>query len=139
MNEFTATQTIKAGAAYFALVFGACSVLGSLRVPLLEPGLGDTLAELIEAPYLFVVMVLAAQLCAQHFALPPLVPLRLRVGLLAFGFLLVGEAVLALALRYRTLGDCIASRDRMSGAMLVAMLLLYATMPAIVPEVQRAE
>ena len=43
-------KTIKAGIAYFAVVLGAGFILGSIRVPLLVPRLGERIAELIEMP-----------------------------------------------------------------------------------------
>ena len=47
-----ATRTIKAGIAYFALVFGAGFVLGMIRVPFLVPRLGERVAELVEMPFM---------------------------------------------------------------------------------------
>lgn len=40
------TQSIKAGLAYFALVFGTGFVLGAVRVTLLVPRFGERIAEL---------------------------------------------------------------------------------------------
>ncbi len=49
-----AAKVVKAGFAYFACVFGAGFVLGSVRVPLLVPRLGVRVAELIETAMLLV-------------------------------------------------------------------------------------
>ena len=46
----------KAGTAYFALVFGAGFVMGAIRVPLLVPRLGERVAELIEMPFMCIVI-----------------------------------------------------------------------------------
>ncbi len=42
--------SIKAGAAYFAIVFAAAFVLGTIRVSLVAPSVGPTIAVLIETP-----------------------------------------------------------------------------------------
>ena len=55
------SRTIKAGLAYFALVFGAGFVLGSIRVPFLVPRFGERVAELIEMPIMFVVILVSAR------------------------------------------------------------------------------
>lgn len=55
------TRILKSGFAYFALAFGAGFLLGAIRVPFLVPRLGVRSAELIEIPFMMVVIVLAAE------------------------------------------------------------------------------
>jgi hypothetical protein len=126
------TQIIKAGLAYFALVFGAGFMLGAVRVPFLVPRLGERIAELIETPFMFVVVLLSARFIARRFALPAATSARLRVGLLALGLLLAAEVSLAIAIQDRSLGEYIASRDPVSGTVYLAMLVLFALMPLII-------
>jgi hypothetical protein len=122
----------KAGLAYFALVFGAGFVLGALRVTFLVPRLGERIAELCEMPLMFVVILVAAKFVIRHFALPPSMPARLGTGLLALILLLAAELVLAMVLQGRSLADYVASRDPVSGSVYLAMLVLFALMPAFV-------
>jgi endonuclease/exonuclease/phosphatase (EEP) superfamily protein YafD len=124
-------RAFKAGVAYFALVFGAGFVLGSVRVPFLVPRVGARVAELIEMPFMFVVVLLSARFVARRFALPASVAARLGAGLLALALLLVAEAVLVVALQGKALGEYIADRDPVSGGVYVAMLALFALMPLI--------
>lgn len=97
-------QAIKAGVTYFALVFGAGFVLGALRVPFLVPRLGERLAELIEMPFMLLVIVWAARFITQKFALPARMHLRLGVGVLALGLLLGAEFLFAAVLQDRYWG-----------------------------------
>ena len=127
-----ATKVIKAGLAYFALVFGAGFILGSVRVPFLVPRLGERIAELIETPFMFVVVLLSARFIARRFALPVATSARLTVGFLALGLLLAAEFLLAAAIQDRSLGEYIASRDPVSGTVYLAMLVLFALMPLII-------
>lgn len=124
-------HVIKAGLTYFALVFGAGFLLGAIRVPFLVPHLGVRTAELIEMPLMFVAIVLAARFVVTRFALPPAAGARLAVGALALAVLLAAELLLAVILADRSLADYIASRDPVSGSVYLAMLVLYALMPAI--------
>jgi hypothetical protein len=64
------TRTIKAGITYFARVFGAGFVLGSIRVTFLVPRLGARVAVLIEMPLMFVVILVGARFITRLFALP---------------------------------------------------------------------
>ena len=50
-------QILKAGALYFALVFGAGFVLGPIRILWVVPHFGTRLAELMETPIMFVVII----------------------------------------------------------------------------------
>ncbi len=123
---------IKAGLAYFALVFGACFVLGALRVTLLVPQLGERIAELAEMPIMLVVILISARFVVRHFAVPPSMPARLGSGLLALVLLLTAELVLAVILQERSLADYVASRDPVSGSVYLAMLVLFALMPTFI-------
>ncbi|QLQ24686.1 MAG: hypothetical protein HZT41_07315 [Dechloromonas sp.] len=123
---------IKAGLAYFALVFGAGFVLGALRVSLLVPRFGERISELAEMPLMFAVVVFAARFVMRRFAVPLSIPARLGAGLLALALLLAAELLLAVVLQERSLADYIASRDPVSGSVYLAMLALFALMPVLV-------
>jgi hypothetical protein len=125
-------QSIKAGTAYFALVFGAGFFLGALRVSFLVPIVGERLAELSEMPVMFAVIVIAARFVMRRFAIPLAIPVRLGVGVLALGLLLAAEVLLAVVLQDRSLADYVASRDPVSGSVYLAMLVLLAVMPILV-------
>lgn len=129
-------NTMKAGIAYFALVLGAGFVMGTFRVPFLVPRLGERMAELIEMPFMFVVILLAARFIVRRFALPPRTSVRLAVGVLALGLALLAEILLAAVLQDRPLGEYIASRDPVSGSVYLAMLVLFALMPLILARVR---
>lgn len=83
MTQGGPTTWLRAGAAYFGWVFGVGFVLGSLRVPLLVPRLGERWAELLEMPLMALAIVLAARWVVRRFALVPHAGLRLAVGGLA--------------------------------------------------------
>ena len=123
------TQAIKAGLAYFALVFGAGFVLGALRVSILVPRFGERISELIEMPLMFAVIVIVARFVMRRFAVPFSIVARLGTGLLALVLLLAAELVLAVILQERSLADYVASRDPISGSVYLAMLVLFALMP----------
>lgn len=126
------TQSIKAGLTYFALVFGAGFILGALRVTLLVPRLGERMAELSEMPLMLAVIVLAARFVTRRFTIPSSVAARLGTGLLALSLLLAAELLLAVVLQDRALADYVASRDPVSGSAYLAMLVLFALMPAFI-------
>lgn len=123
---------IKAGLAYFVLVFGAGFVLGAVRVTLLVPRLGERIAELGEMPLMFIIILIAARFVVRRFAVPPSMPARLGSGLLALVLLLAAELVLAVVVQQRSLADYVASRDPVSGGVYLAMLVLFALMPAFI-------
>ena len=127
-----------AGVAYFALAFGAGFVLGSIRVPFLVPRLGERFAELIEMPFMLVVVWAAARFIIRRFVLPTATSVRLGVGLVALALLLVAELSLAVAIQSQSLGEYVASRDRVSGSVYLAMLVLFSLMPLILARVQLA-
>ena len=128
---------LRAALAYFALVFGTGFVLGAIRVPLLVPRLGVRTAELLEMPLMLVAIVLAARFVVRRFALPPAPMLRLRVGLIALALLVMAELGLAVLLSGQSVAQYIAGRDPVSGTVYLAMLAVFAAMPALAPRGRR--
>jgi hypothetical protein len=122
----------KAGAFYFACVFAAGFALGAIRVSLLVPRLGERIAELVEMPVMFLVMLFAARWVVRHFALPLTSGVRLGVGVMALGLLLAAEFSLVLWLQGMTLAQYFATRDPVSGSVYAAMLVMFALMPLLV-------
>ena len=124
-------RSFKPAVMYFALVVGTGFVLGTVRVPFLVPRLGERYAELLETHFMFVAIVLAARHVVRRFAVPARLPVRLKVGFAALAMSVAAEVLLATMLQDRSLGEFIASRDPGSGSVYLAMLLLFALMPAI--------
>jgi hypothetical protein len=122
---------IRAGVAYFALVFGVGFLLGCVRVPFLVPWLGERSAELIEMPFMFVAVIVAARFVCRRFDLSQKISIRLPVGLFALGLLLAAEVTLAILMQDQSLREYIASRDPISGPVYLLMLGLFGLMPTI--------
>ena len=125
-------RVLKAGALYFGVVFAAGFILGTIRVIWVVPRLGERTAELIEAPVMLAVTILAARWVVRRRAVPPVVLPRLGMGLTGLGLLLVAELVVVLLVRGLTLGQYIASRDTLSGSVYLVLLAVFAVMPLLV-------
>ena len=130
MNGVT-VGTLKAGSAYFALVFGAGFMLGAIRVPLLVPRLGERMAELLEMPLTCIVIWWSARFVIRRYALPAALLPRLGAGLLALLLLVGAELLLTVALQERSVGEYLESRDPISGSVYLAMLVLFTAMPSL--------
>ena len=124
-------KTIQAGLSYFAIVFGTGFVLGAFRVPLLVPRIGERWAELAEMPLMATVIFWAAGFILRRFQAVRSPMRALVAGLLALAMLMSAELTLATLLQEKTLGEYIASRDKVSGSVYLAMLLVFAAMPRL--------
>lgn len=121
-----------AGAAYFALAFAAGFALGTIRVLAVVPRIGERAAELVEAPLMLAVVVAAARFVVRRFVPGAPAAARLAVGLVGVVLLLAVEFTVVLALRGLSLAGYFAGRDPVAGAVYVALLALFAVMPALV-------
>lgn len=124
-------KTIRPGLLYFALVLGTGFLLGMVRVPMLVPRIGERWAELAEMPIMAVVIFFAAGYILKRY---PEVRSRgqaLVVGLLALALSVCTELGLAVGLQAQTLGEFIASRDKISGSVYLALLVVFALMPSL--------
>jgi hypothetical protein len=125
-------QILKAGALYFALVFGAGFVFGTIRVLWVVPHFGTRTAELLEAPFMLVVTIAAARWIIRRLAVPPGTFDRLAVGLVALCLLLALEFTLVLQLRGVSIGEHFERLDPVSGTVYYTLLGLFGAMPLLV-------
>ncbi|MEP7343062.1 MAG: hypothetical protein ABI977_35370 [Acidobacteriota bacterium] len=125
-------QILKAGSLYFAFVFGAGFVLGTIRVLWAIPAFGERIAELWEMPIMFAFIILAARWIVRRLAIPPEPARRLAIGFVALSLLLIVEFTAVLWLRGLTIREYFASRDPVSGTVYFVMLGLFAVMPLLV-------
>lgn len=125
-------QILKACVLYFALVFGAGFLLGTIRTLWGVPRVGTRTAELIEMPIMLVVTIAAARWVVLRFAVPVATSARLQMGCIALVFLLVAEFGFVRWLRGLPIKEYLATRDPVSGTVYYLMLVIYAVMPLLV-------
>ncbi|MBB3932684.1 hypothetical protein GGR25_003742 [Kaistia hirudinis] len=124
-------RILVAGAAYFLIVFVAGIVLGMIRVGVLAPNLGATIAVLIELP---VILVISWYVCAAILRRVPLDSGRnedVLAGALAFVLLIGAEALFAVGLGGRTLPEFFAHLVATDGLIGLLGQILFAAFPAI--------
>jgi hypothetical protein len=90
------------------------------------------MAELMETPIMFVVILIAARWIVRRLAIPSTPSRRLGMGCIALGFLLAAEFSLVLWLRGLSIRDYLATRDPVSGTVYYLMLGIFAIMPLLV-------
>jgi len=125
-------RILKAGGLYFAIVFGAGFVLGSIRILWAVPRFGTRMAELIEVPVMLVVTILVARWIVRRLTVPPKLSSRLGMGCIGLGLMLVAEFTLVLWLRGLSISEYLASRDPVSGTVYYVMLGVFCIMPLLV-------
>ena len=125
-------KILKAGVLYFALVFGAGFVLGTIRIFWAVSRFGARTAEVMEMPVMFVVSILAARWIVHRLFVPPTLFARLTMGGIALTLLLAAEFSLVLSLRGLSIEEYFANRDPVSGTVYYVMLLVFALMPVVI-------
>jgi hypothetical protein len=124
-------RIVKAGVLYFALVFGAGFVLGTIRTLWIVPRLGTRMSELMETPIMLVISIVAARWTVLRLAVPSVPSARLVMGGIALVLMLVAEFGFVLWLRGISIRDYLATRDPVSGTVYCVMLVVFAIMPLL--------
>jgi hypothetical protein len=117
---------------YFAAVFGAGFVLGTLRVIFIVRLVGERAAELAETPVMLAAAFFSARYLVRRFAIPAAASDRIGMGLIALGLMITAEFGLVLWLRGITISQYFETRDPISGTVYYATLLIFAMMPLVV-------
>jgi hypothetical protein len=125
------TRVIGAGATYFAVVFAAGFALGTVRVLLLVPPLGEVVAGLIELPVMLGISWIACAKVVARFQVPSRVVPRLAMGAVAFGLLMLAEVMLSVALFGRPMNDFVQGLTTLHGMIGLGGQVLFGLMPVV--------
>ena len=123
-------RTTEAGALYAIIVFLIGFILGTIRVLLLVPRLGETTAVIIEAPIMLAASWFVCRWCVDRLSVRRTVPARSLMGFVAFVVLMSAKAGLG-AVFGRPLVDQLATYGTLSGAIGLAAQVIFALFPVM--------
>lgn len=126
-----------AGALYFVVMFALGFVLGTLRVLVVAPRLGDWGATLIELPIMLTLSWFACRWLVGRFAVPGRVAPRLAMGATAFMLLMVAEILLGTSLLGRTLTQQVQAMTGGVGLLGLLGQFAFAAFPLVQTSPQR--
>jgi hypothetical protein len=121
--------SLRAGVAYFGLVFAIGFVLGTIRVLVVIPRFGDTNAVLIELPIMLALSWMACAWAVRRFAVPPRTVERLVMGAAAFALLMLGEVAVSVFGFGRTVAEHLATYQTPGAQLGLAAQLAFALFP----------
>ena len=113
-------------------MFAAGFVLGFIRTLWVAPRLGVRAAELIEAPIMVGISILAARWVIRRVGIRARWLRRLVVGSIALGLMLLAEFTFVLWARGLTIRGYFETRDPVSGAVYFAALAAFAVIPVFI-------
>jgi hypothetical protein len=123
------TIAIKAGAAYFLAVFAAGFVLGTLRVLVLVPRVGEAAAVMIELPLILVVAWIVCRWLVRRLSVPAAAGARLTMGGFAFALLLAAELALSFFVFGRSPAEHWQHYRSLAGALGLVGQIAFAAFP----------
>jgi hypothetical protein len=122
---------LAAGAAYFALIFTLGFVLGTVRVLVLAPRLGELTVVLLELPVMLAASWIACDRLIARFGVPTGTGHRFAMGAAAFGLLIAAEWLLGHLAFGRSLTEQLARYRSWPAAAGLAGQLAFATFPML--------
>ncbi len=122
---------IAAGVAYFAITFGIGFLLGTFRVLVLVPGLGDIAATALELPFMIAFSWIISQWLIIRFSVPAKLSARLIMGGVAFVLLVSAELALSALMFDRSLTQHLDQYRSLSAILGILGQVAFAAFPAI--------
>ena len=126
-----ARKPLVAAFAYWAVVFAAGFILGTLRVLALAPRLGEVAAVTLEIPLMLAVSWVASRGVCRRFAVPARLTPRILMGGVAFALLIIAEAALSVYAFGRTAGEWAGFLGTPAGLLGLAGQVGFAMIPAV--------
>jgi hypothetical protein len=135
MGSFTTAlvrllRATRAGALYAIIVFVIGFILGTIRVLLVAPRLGETTAVIFEAPIMLAASWFVCRWCVDRLDVAAIVPARSLMGVVAFLVLMSTEIGLGTVLG-RSLMDQLAAYKSPPGAIGLGAQMVFAMYPVI--------
>jgi hypothetical protein len=125
------TAAVRAGSAYFAVVFAAGFVLGVLRTLVFAPAIGRLAAVALELPLILAVAVMASGVIVRRVGVEAAVAPRLVMGGVAFGLLMLAEYALSALMFGRSPATHLALYARPEQLLGLAGQVAFALLPAL--------
>jgi hypothetical protein len=120
-------RTLLLALLYFAAVFGAGFVFGVIRTLFVTPLVGESTAELIEAPFMLAVIVSVAWFLVQRHRGPRA---ELAIGgVLAAALVLAADLAVGVGLRGMSAYAVFFERDPLTGSVYYLLIVAFAVMP----------
>jgi hypothetical protein len=124
-------SSIRVGFLYFMVVFGIAFLLGTIRILVLIPRLGELVSTFIELPILLTVAWLVSGFLTTRFNVPSEWRIRLNMGIVAFGLLMVAELGLSVWLFGSTVEGYFAAYQSLPKAIGLAGQATFALIPLL--------
>lgn len=124
-------RAVTAGVVYFLLVFAVGFVLGTVRVVVVVPRIGELAAVVLELPVMLAVSWVLAGVLVARFDVPATRPARVAMGGVGFALLMVAEAALAVAVFGRPLAAHLAHYGTWPGVIGLAGQVGFGLMPLV--------
>jgi hypothetical protein len=105
-----------AGTAYFGIVFTCAFAVGTVRVLIVAPRIGEVAAVLLEAPIIIALSWFVCGWSVPRFAVPAGPAARVGMGVVAFALLMAAEAGLAVLVFGQSLAAHFAAYTRLAAA-----------------------
>jgi hypothetical protein len=125
------SSAFKAGLAYFAVTFGFGFLLGTVRMLIVVPAIGDISAVMLEMPIMLAISWFSSRWLVGRFRVPEGLAPRLVMGGFAFTLLMFAEVGLSIFGFGRTFAEHLASYRQIASAMGLLGQLAFASFPAI--------
>ena len=122
---------LKAGATYFLVVYALGFLLGTVRVLLVIPRIGETGAVLLETPIILGASWVASRWSANRFAVPAEAAPRLAMGGFAVTLLMLAEIAVSMLAFGRAWTDIIALYRSLPGVIGLAAQAAFAVLPFV--------
>lgn len=123
------SRVVRAAFAYFVSVFALGFGLGTIRVLILAPAVGEWWATIIELPIMLGASWLFCGWSLRHFSVPRQFPHRAVMGGLAFALLMGAEVGLGLRLFDRGMEAQLQAMTQGPGSVGLLSQLLFAAFP----------
>jgi hypothetical protein len=131
------SSAFKAGLAYFIVVFGFGFLLGTFRMLVMVPVVGEISAVMLEMPIMLAISWFSSRWLSGQLSVPAALAPRLVMGGLAFALLMVAEVGLSIFGFGRTLAEHLASYCQFASIIGLLGQAAFASFPAIQLSVRR--